>query len=603
MPVAEQGHSEERYARRWWVLLATSLALFMVILDSTVVNVSVPSIIRELHASLSQAEWALNAYTLVFASLLVTFGRLGDMFGRRRMFVLGTAIFGLGSLACALAPSPGVLIAFRAFQATGSAFMLPATLSLTTVNFPPEERGRALGVWGSVSGVALGVGPAIGGFLTQFSWRYVFVVNLPVVAFAIPFTLWAVPRSREAGRHRIDFAGVALSVAMFATFCYGMIEGPTFGWANPVIVISLAGAVALFALFLVRERTAAEPLVDLRLFRQRTATAGNVAAALLLFGMFGVFFLMPLFLQNALGFGALATGLALTPLSLAMMVVAPFSGRLSDRVGSRWPAFAGLALAAVGVAWMSVLSRSTTPASLAPRYVLTGLGMGLVLAPVTSAVMGTAPPGEEGAVSGILATMRQVGGVLGVAILGAVLQATAVANLPASSRQVASVQPAVAEKVAVEVVLAQGGFATGTGGFTVNAVARDLPPATYAPIAAAAVDDAIATLPAAEVSRVGVANLRRWGAEVAAAEAGTLATGVVETGGASEVAFEAAVRTALSRRLAVLSRQLAGAVQTALIAATRATFLVAAVVMALGALVALLIEKGPNRPTSSAESV
>jgi EmrB/QacA subfamily drug resistance transporter len=433
----------EQYQHKWLVLFTTSLALFVILLDATVVNISVPSFIKELHATLAQAEWVLNAYTLTFAALLITFGRLGDMFGHRRMFILGMSIFGFGSLLCGLTPSANALIAFRVIQASGSAFMLPATLSITTVSFPAEERGRALGVWGAVSGVALGVGPALGGFLTQFNWRYIFFINLPVVLFAIPLTALVIGVRKPTQRHRIDWLGVALTIGGLTALNYGMIEGPVMGWASPVIVGLLVTAAVLFAAFIWWEGRAAEPLMRLDLFRDPTFTFGNISASLLLFTMLGLFFLMPLFLQTQLHYSALQTGLSLLPLSLALMVAAPISGWLSDVVGSRWLASAGLLLTAIGVFWLSFLTRETTTAQLAPRYVLAGLGMGMVLAPVTAAVMSEAPPGLEGAVAGVLATMRQVGAVLGVAVLGAVLQAQLKRDVPLAAG-VAGVSPAVA---------------------------------------------------------------------------------------------------------------------------------------------------------------
>jgi len=227
------GQEQEPYRHKWLILFTTSLALFMLLLDATVVNISVPSFIGELHATLPQAEWVLNAYTLTFAALLISFGRLGDMYGHRRMFILGMSIFGFGSLMCGLAPTIETLIAFRVIQASGSAFMLPATLSITTVSFPPEQRGRALGVWGAVSGVALGVGPALGGFLTQYDWRYIFFINLPVVLFAIPLTVLVIGVRKPTQRHRVDLIGVVLTVACLTAFNYAMIGGRPRGGGIP----------------------------------------------------------------------------------------------------------------------------------------------------------------------------------------------------------------------------------------------------------------------------------------------------------------------------------------------------------------------------------
>lgn len=425
---AEMPATQSWRSNRWLLLVTTSIGLFVVIIDNTVVNISVPSMIASFGTDLSRIEWVLNAYILAFASLLITFGRLGDMYGRRRMFLLGLAIFGVGSAACGLAASAEMLIVFRVFQAAGAAFMLPATLSLTDVNFPPEERGTAFGIWGAVSGFALGIGPTLGGLLTQFNWRYIFFINVPIVAVAIPLTLLVVPESKDEGEHRVDWPGVVLSILMLVAFNYAMIEGPSRGWDALVIGLLVAAAVLLGG-FLWWERRAREPLMDLRLFRSRTFSAGNLVGVLLLFTMIGVFFLIPLYLQTVLRFSPLRTGLIIAPMSLTLMVVGPIAGHFSDVVGSRWLMFAGMLTISLGIFWISMLTGTVSFAELAPKFIVAGAGMGLVISPMTSAVMGSVPLGDAGGASGILATMRQVGAVLGIAILGAVLQASVATNL------------------------------------------------------------------------------------------------------------------------------------------------------------------------------
>jgi len=407
--------------RKWLVLAACSLGLFMVIIDNTVVNIAIASMIADLKANLAQIEWVLNAYALSFAALLITFGRFGDLYGRRLLFLIGLAVFGVGSAACGLAPNAGALIAFRVFQSVGSACMLPGTLSLVTVTFPPKERGAAFGIWGAVSGFAVGIGPTVGGLLTQISWRYIFFINVPIVIFAFIFTLLVVTESRDARKQHVDWIGVVLSIAFLVTFNYGMIQGPQLEW-NAAIIGLIVASGALFAGFLIWERFPMHPLVELDLWKNRSYAAGNVVAFLLLFAMFGVFFLVPLFLQTILGFGALKTGLVIAPMSVALMLVGPPAGRLADKYGPRWLMFAGLLIISAGTLWISNLSVTMTLGMLIPRFVLTGVGMGLVISPMTTAVMASVPERRAGGASGVLTTMRQVGAVMGIAVLGAVLQ-------------------------------------------------------------------------------------------------------------------------------------------------------------------------------------
>ncbi len=403
----------------------------MVVLDSTVVNVSIPSMIRSLNTSLTQIEWVLNAYTLVFAALLVTFGRLGDMYGRRLMVLIGLTLFGLGSAACGLAPNVTTLIMFRVGQAVGAAFMLPATLSLITVNFPPEKRGAAFGVWGAISGFGLAVGPSLGGFLTQFSWRYIFFINVPVVIFGLVFTWFVVPESKDEGEHKIDWPGVFLSAGSLLTFNYAMIEGPMRHWDTLVIVL-LGVSIVLLGAFLWWETQAWEPLINLLLFRDRTFFAGNIIGFLIVFTIVGSLFVLPLFLQDILRFSPLRAGLSLAPMSVMIVALGPIAGRLSDRFGSKWFVFAGMASTTTALIWLSFVNASTGLGWLIAPFVLLGAGIGLTVSPMTSAVMGSTPRTMAGAGSGVLTTMQRVGAVVGVAVLGAVLQANVASDFAAA---------------------------------------------------------------------------------------------------------------------------------------------------------------------------
>ena len=461
----------------------------MVILDSTVVNISIPSMIRSLDTSLPQIEWVLNAYTLVFAALLVTFGRLGDMYGRRLMFLIGLSIFGVGSAACGLAPNVNTLIVFRVGQAVGAAFMLPATLSLIEVNFPPEKRGAAFGVWGAISGFGLAVGPTLGGLLTQYNWRYIFFINVPIVIFGFIFTRLVVPESKDAGEHRLDWPGVALSATSLIAFNFAMIEGPRRHWDTTVIALLVTSAV-LLGTFLVWETRAWEPLVNLLLFKSRTFAAGNVIGLLIVFTIVGTLFVLPLFLQDILRFSPLKAGLSLAPMSFTIMLTGPVAGRLSDRFGSKWLMFAGLAITTASLAWVSVLGPHSSAASLAPRFVLLGLGIGLVVSPMTSAVMGSTPPEFAGAGSGVLTTMQRVGAVMGVAVLGAVLQASVATDFVAALETRAGIAPLAAQRlVAADESSPQG--LLGGGPPTPEEIRAALPAATRERIDAGGTMDAL----------------------------------------------------------------------------------------------------------------
>jgi EmrB/QacA subfamily drug resistance transporter len=410
--------------RRWWTLAAMCFALFMIMLDNTVVNVALPSIQEDLGASLSSLEWTVNVYTLTFAVLLVTGGRLGDILGRRKMFLFGVVVSALSSAAIGLAPDQGWLVAGRALQGIGAAFMMPATLSIITVTFPPEERGKAIGTWAGVSALALAIGPVVGGALTEYvSWRAIFFLNLPVAVGAVAVTLFAAHESRdETTRHTIDWPGIfSISVGLTA-LVLALIEGNSWGWGSPEIVSLLATAAVGLVGFGVIERRVREPMVDFGLFRSATFLGTNAVAFIVSFAMLAMFFFTALYMQNILGYSAIEAGVRFLPSTLMIVAIAPLAGRLTDRIGPRPLMVTGLSLVTVALFLQTRIDLHTGYGLLLPAFVLMGIGMALVMSPMSTAAMNAVAAQKAGVASGILSMSRMVGGTFGVAALGALFQ-------------------------------------------------------------------------------------------------------------------------------------------------------------------------------------
>jgi EmrB/QacA subfamily drug resistance transporter len=417
--------------RKWGVLAIISFSLFIVLLDVTIVNIALPHIMTAFKVGLASIEWVFNVYILVFAALLLTLGKLGDMLGRRLLFLIGLGIFTLASLGCSLAPSFNVLLVFRGVQAIGGAAMMPATLSILNVEFSKSQRGLALGIWGAVAGAANALGPIIGGSLVDAaSWRYIFVINVPVGIFALVAALLVVRESTDptSDRH-VDIPGVLIVSLALVCLTYALVEGQKYGWTSPTILTLFAVALVSFLAFVFIELRKASPLAQLRLFGNRTFASGNFIILVVTFGLIGVLYLLVLFLQIILGFSALKAGLTLLPLPLAIIVVAPFAGRLTDKIGGRWLLFAGTIIAAAGIYLMSDLSGTTDWPDLMLPLAVCGVGMGLVMAPVTTVVMASTPVQQSGMGAGILSTVRLIGSVLGLSVLGAVLQNKLVNNI------------------------------------------------------------------------------------------------------------------------------------------------------------------------------
>ncbi|WP_206506032.1 MFS transporter [Streptomyces chrestomyceticus] len=410
---------------RQLVLAVCCTSVFLSSLNNTVLNVALPAMQHDLRSPLSGLQWTTDAYLIVLAALLMLAGSAGDRLGRRRVFRTGLALFTLGSLLCAFAPGLGWLIAFRTVQAVGASMLNPVAMSIITNTFTaPRERARAIGVWGAVMGVAMAVGPLVGGVLVQgLGWRSIFWLNLPVGAAAFVCAARFVPESRAPRPRRVDPVGQALVIALLGCLTYAIIEGPGTGWTAPrTLACALAAPAALLALVLY-ERRRTEPLVDLRVFRSAGFSGASAMAVLSFFVLGGFLFLNTLYLQNVRGLSALAAGLYLLPMAVMNIVTSPLSGRLTATRGPRLPLLLAGAATAAGGVLLATGGALTTDALLFAAYVLIGIGAGLANTPVTDAAMSGMPREQAGVAAAVVATSRQFGQALGVAVLGAVLTA------------------------------------------------------------------------------------------------------------------------------------------------------------------------------------
>jgi EmrB/QacA subfamily drug resistance transporter len=410
--------------RRWWALGAMCFALFMIMLDNTVVNVALPSIQRSLNATTQTLEWTVNAYTLTFAVLLVTGGRLGDIFGRRRIFLIGVVIFATASGAIGFSPNDTWLVVWRAVQGTGSALMMPMTLSIITNAFPAQERGKAIGTWAGVSAMALAIGPVVGGFLVEtVSWQSIFFLNLPVAAGAIVVALFAVRESRDETVERtVDIPGVLTLTLGLAALVLALVEGNSWHWGSTrELVLIGVSAVGLFS-FVQIELRRRVPMVDFSFFRARSFVGANTVAFIVSFSMLAMFFFLALYLQNIHGYTPLQAGIRFLPSTALVIVMGPLAGRLADRVGPRPLMTLGLLLVSGALFWMSHLTISSAYATtLLPGFMLMGIGIGLVMSPMSTAAMNSVEQTKAGVASGILSQNRMVGGTFGVAVTGALV--------------------------------------------------------------------------------------------------------------------------------------------------------------------------------------
>src|SRR3954469_3067686 len=454
---APSTHTSDR-ARMLWAFAITSIALFMTTLDNLVVTTALPVIRHDLHASLSGLEWMVNAYTLTFAVLLLTGAALGDRFGRRRLFAIGLAIFTGGSALAALAGSANELIAARAIQGLGGAIVLPLTLTILSAAVPPNRRGVALGAWGGISGLAVAFGPLVGGAVVSgISWHWIFWLNVPIGLVLVPLALSRLEETRGPVE-RFDLAGLGLVSAGLFGIVWGLIRAGSPGWASPQIGAALVGGAVLTAAFVAWELRTPHPMLPMRFFRDRTFALANVASLLMSFGMFGSIFLLAQFFQTAQGYSPLQSGLRILPWTAMPMTVAPIAGALSDRIGGHKLMGTGLALQALGLAWIAAVSTPTTAyVEFIGPFLISGVGMSLFFAPVAHVVLSSVRPEQEGQASGANNAIRELGGVFGVAVLAAVF--TVNGGYDSGQQFVDGMNPAVTIGAALVAVGAVAAFA------------------------------------------------------------------------------------------------------------------------------------------------
>lgn len=410
--------------RTIWTFVITSVALFMTQLDNLVVTTALPVIRLKLHASLSSLEWTVNAYTLTFAVFLLTGASLGERFGRRRLFLIGLAVFTAGSAAAALAPSAGWLIVARAIQGSGSAIVTPLTLTLLSAAVPVERRGAALGAWGAVAGLAISSGPLVGGAVVQgWSWQTIFWINVPIGIALLPLA-WRRLDESHGPATKLDLRGVLLASTGLFGIVLGLVRANALGWTSSYVLTSLIVGAVLMVGFVRWELRSEQPMLPMRLFASRGFSAANGASVLMFFGMFGSIFLLSQALQTMQGYSPLQAGLRMLPWTGMPIVVAPLAGILADKVGSRPVVATGLALQAIGLGWLAEIVTPTASFSdLIPAFVISGMGMAMFFAPTANLVLSTVRRDEEGIASGAANALREIGGVFGVAILASVFSA------------------------------------------------------------------------------------------------------------------------------------------------------------------------------------
>jgi EmrB/QacA subfamily drug resistance transporter len=413
------------YDRRWAILAVLCFGLLVIVLDNSILNVALPTIQDDLNATASDLQWIVDSYTLVFAGLLLTAGALGDKFGRRGALQIGFILFGIGSIASAIAATSGQLISTRAFMGIGGALIMPATLSIITNVFPPGERSKAIGVWAGTAGLGGALGPLAGGFLVEhFYWGSVFLVNIPIVVIGLLAGVFLIPTSKDPSAPRLDPVGALLSIVGLALLLFAIIEAPHNGWTSSKTLGYGGLGIALLIGFIVWEAKSDHPMLDVTFFKKARFTAAAGAITLVFFSMFGSLFLLTQYFQFVLGYSPLQTGVRMIPFALVMMVVAPLSSKVVQRLGSKITVACGLGLVTIGLLSMVGLQVDSPYSDIFWRLMLMSAGMGLTMAPATESVMGSLPIFKAGVGSAVNDTTRQVGGALGVAVIGSVLATT-----------------------------------------------------------------------------------------------------------------------------------------------------------------------------------
>lgn len=447
------------HERRWVILAVLCLSLLIIVMDNTILNVAIPTLMNDLGATNSQIQWIIDSYVLVFAGLLLTTGSLSDRFGRKGALQIGIVLFGIGSAAAAMAQTADQLILTRAFMGIGGALIMPATLSiLTNVFRDPRERGRAIAIWAGFSGLGVAIGPMTGGLLLEhFSWHSVFWVNLPIGLLALVAGAFVVPTSRDPRQTRLDPPGALLSIVGLASLLFGIIEGPVKGWSHPMVIGGFAVAALALASFVLWEQRTPTPMLDMSVFRNARFTAASGTITLVFFALFGSLFLMTQYWQLVHGYSPLEAGVRLLPHAATMMIVAPLSARLVERAGTKRVVLGGLGLIVTGLLLLSTIQPGTPYVVVISYFVVMASGMGMTMAPATESVMGSLPREKAGVGSAVNDTTRQVGGALGVAIIGSIVSsvyagrivdASATAGLDAADTTLAESSLSSAQRVA-----------------------------------------------------------------------------------------------------------------------------------------------------------
>ncbi len=420
--------------RKWWTLVAVCTAIFMLLLDITVVNVALPDIQRELDASFAQLQWVVDAYALTLATTVLAAGSLADLFGRKRVFTIGVVLFTTASFGCGIATSASVLIGARAVQGVGGGIMFAVSLALLANAFHGRERGTAFGIWGATTGAAVAIGPLVGGILTEWAgWRWIFFVNIPIGVAAIAVTMLRVDESKSPGTARVDWPGTAALTGSLFLLVYGLLQGNEKGWSSPLILGCLVGAAVLLVVFAAIELSRQDPMLDLGLFRGGGFVGAQIAAFAISSSIFAAFLYLTLYLQNVLGYSPLAAGLRFLPLSLAAFVVAAVSGNLTSRISARWLMGSGLTVIGVSLLLMARVQTDSGWKLLLPGFVLAGIGIGLTNPALASTAVGVVSPERSGMASGTNSTFRQVGIATGIAGLGALFESTISSKLTTPS--------------------------------------------------------------------------------------------------------------------------------------------------------------------------
>ena len=447
--------THEHPNHKWWTLFAMCFALFMIMLDNTIVNVALPSIQHELKPTPENLEWTVNAYILVFATLILLGGKLGDRFGRKRIFMLGLVVFTLSSMACALSQTDTQLIGFRAVQGVGGALLNPLSLSILVAVFPRKQLPQAIGIWAGISGLGLAIGPLLGGFLTQhFSWSAVFWVNVPIGVVALGVTAWAVAESRDPAARSLDIVGTVLISASLFSLTYGLIKTANHAWLGTYTLSFIAVSVVLGALFVVWESRVSDPMIPLGFFRIRAFTVSSVVVALVGVALFGVIYFLTLYFQNVRGYDPIQAGLRTLPTTMMILFVAPIGGRLSGRVGPRWLMTVGMFAASIGLFGLSFVSVDSSYNAIWPFQVLMGAGMALTMPAVSATGMAAVDRTKAGIASGVINASRQVGGALGIAVLGGIGTTLAASSW---ADRISGLPPALHAQAEQLVPLVQGG--------------------------------------------------------------------------------------------------------------------------------------------------